>query len=164
MDMNIREVSMGDVAQICEIYNYYIAETLVTFEEDPLTEMQMRERIEHYVASYPWFVCELDGKIVGYSYASKFHQRAAYRHTVETTVYVRKGFERRGIGKALYVPLFAHLVEHGCHAVLAVIALPNPGSVGLHEALGFSRVGTLLEVGRKFDQWIDVGYWQKNLK
>jgi L-amino acid N-acyltransferase YncA len=161
VDMKIRNYSPGDEAKICEIYNYYIAETVVTFEEDALTENQMRDRIESYITNYPWFVCEIDGQVIGYSYASKFHQRGAYRHTAETTVYVRKGFERRGIGKALYAPLLAHLADHGCHAVLAVIALPNVGSVGLHEALNFNKVGHLSEVGQKFNQWVDVGYWQR---
>lgn len=161
--MKIRTFTPGDERGICEIYNYYINETTITFEDEPLSEQQMRDRIENYMTSYPWFVCELDGKIVGYSYASKFHHRAAYKNTVETTVYIRKGFERRGIGKALYDPLIAYLSKHGCHAVLAVIALPNARSVGLHEAYNFIKVGQLSEVGRKFNQWVDVGYWQRLL-
>ena len=161
--MSIRAYRPGDENGICEIYNYYIKETIVTFEEEPLSTQQMRDRIENYIISYPWFVCERDGQIVGYSYANKFHQRAAYRHTVESTVYVRKGFERRGIGRALYEPLIAYLSNHGCHVVLAVIALPNAGSAGLHESFNFTRVGHFTEVGRKFNQWVDVGYWQRRL-
>lgn len=121
----------------------------------------MRERIEEYLVHYPWFVCVIDGVIAGYSYASRFHQRAAYRHTAELTVYLRKGFERRGIGRRLYEPRMKHLEDQGCHAMLGVIALPNEGSVGLHEALGFSKVGHFPQVGKKFGQWVEVGYWQR---
>lgn len=159
--MEIRPFRPGDEAAISEIYNYYITDTAVTFEEEPLQSAQMRERIESYLLHYPWFVCVADGSIVGYSYASKFHPRAAYRHTAELTVYVRKGFERRGIGRMLYEPLIQHLRAAGCHAMLAAISLPNEGSVRLHEALGFTKVAHFSEVGHKLGQWIDVGYWQK---
>ena len=159
--MEIRPFAPGDEIAISEIYNHYIADTVVTFEEQPLSPTQMRERIESYLINYPWFVGVIDGVIVGYSYASQFHQRAAYRHTAELTVYLRKGFGRRGLGRQLYAPLMAHLQAHGCHAMLAAIALPNDGSVGLHEALGFSKVAHFSQVGHKFGEWVDVGYWQK---
>ena len=159
--MEIRPFAPGDEIAISEIYNHYIANTVVTFEEQPLSPTQMRERIENYLINYPWFVGVIDGVIVGYSYASQFHQRAAYRHTAELTVYLRKGFGRRGIGRQLYAPLMDHLQAHGCHAMLAAIALPNDGSVGLHEALGFSKVAHFSQVGHKFGEWVDVGYWQK---
>jgi len=158
--MNIRPFIEGDEHAICEIYNHYIANTIVTFEEQPLSAQQMRERIDAYVAIYPWFVCVINGVIVGYSYASKFHQRAAYRHTAELTVYVRQGYERRGIGRQLYEPLISHLKAVNCHVMLAAIALPNEGSVGLHEMMGFSKVAHFSQVGHKFNHWVDVGYWQ----
>lgn len=158
--MHVRPFSPGDEHDICDIYRHYITQTTVTFEEEALTPQQMRERIDSYRVHYPWLVGELEGKILGYCYASKFHQRSAYRHTVEVTVYVRDGYARRGIGQALYAPLLAQLKSQGCHALLAAIALPNEGSVGLHEALGFTKVAHLREVGRKFDRWIDIGYWQ----
>ena len=159
--MEIRPFAPGDEIAISEIYNHYIANTVVTFEEQPLSPTQMRERIENYLINYPWFVGVIDGVIVGYSYASQFHQRAAYRHTAELTVYLRKGFGRRGLGRQLYAPLMDHLQAHGCHAMLAAIALPNDGSVGLHEALGFSKAAHFSQVGHKFGEWVDVGYWQK---
>lgn len=160
--MKIRPFAPGDEHGIREIYNHYISNTVVTFEEEPLSTQQMRERIESYLQHNPWFVCEdKQGQVLGYSYASAFHQRAAYRHTVEVTVYVHKDHARKGIGKALYEPLLAHLAAHGCHAALAAIALPNESSVGLHEDCGFTPVGRFSEVGRKFGQWIDIGYWQK---
>lgn len=159
--MEIRPFLPGDETAISDIYNHYITQTLVTFEELPLSPEQMRARIDSYLTSYPWLVCVVDGVIAGYSYASKFHQRAAYRHTAELTVYLRPGFERRGLGRQLYEPLIQHLQAQGCHAMLAAIALPNEGSVGLHEALGFSKVGHFSQVGHKLGQWVDVGYWQR---
>lgn len=161
--MNIRPFLPGDEHGISAIYNHYITGTTITFEEAPLTADAMRARIDDYRQHHPWLVCEIDGQIAGYSYASQFHHRAAYRHTVETTVYLRKGFERRGIGRALYQPLLQLLAQQGCHVALAAIALPNEGSAGLHEALGFAKVGHFSQVGRKFDRWIDVGYWEKRL-
>lgn len=161
--MDIRPFAPGDEQGISDIYNHYITGTTITFEEEPLTAAQMRARIDSYVAQHPWLVCELDGRIAGYCYASKFHARGAYRFTTEATVYVRQGHERRGIGQALYAPLLQHLATQGCHTVLAAIALPNEGSVGLHESQGFVKVGHLAEVGFKLGRWIDVGYWQKRL-
>lgn len=162
--MEIRPFEAGDEVAICEIYNHYITDTVVTFEEEPLLPSQMRERIAGYLLSHPWFVCVSDGTVVGYSYASKFHPRAAYRNTVELTVYVRSGFERRGIGRALYEPLIQYLRSNRYHVAIALIALPNDGSVGLHEAMGFSKVGHLSQVGYKFGRWVDVGYWQRNIQ
>ncbi len=161
--MDIRPFAPGDEHGICALYNHYISHTTVTFEEAPLTARAMRARIDDYRQHHPWLVCEIDGQLVGYSYASQFHHRSAFRHTVESTVYVRQGFGRRGIGQALYRPLLQHLAQQGCHVALAAIALPNDSSVGLHEALGFTKVGHFSQVGRKFGQWIDVGYWEKRL-
>jgi phosphinothricin acetyltransferase len=161
--MDIRPFAAGDEHAISELYNHYITHTSVTFEEAPLTAEAMRARIDDYRQHYPWLICLIDGQLVGYSYASKFHHRAAYRHTAETTVYVREGFGRRGIGMALYEPLLQQLAQQGCHVALAAIALPNEGSAGLHEALGFAKIGHFSQVGRKFGRWIDVGYWEKRL-
>ncbi len=161
--MDIRPFAPGDEAAISEIYNAYITGTTVTFEEEPLSAAAMRERIDSYRQHFPWLVCVVGGQVVGYVYASRFHARAAYRHTAEVSVYVRQGFERRGIGRALYAPLFAHLRERACHVLLAAIALPHAASVGLHESLGFAQVAHFTEVGKKFGQWIDVGYWQMTL-
>lgn len=162
--MNIRPCRPGDETAICEIYNHYISNTTITFEETPLTVRQMQERIASCTELYPWLVCELEGEVAGYSYAGRFHHRAAYRFTAESTVYVRHNLARRGIGRALYEPLLSSLGAMGRHTVVALIALPNEASVGLHEALGFAKAGHLAEVGRKFERWIDVGFWQKKLE
>lgn len=165
--LSIRPFAPGDEHGICEVYNHFISHTVVTFEEVPLRPEQMRERIDACRRTHPWLVCEAPSdtgpQIVGYSYASAYHARAAFRHTAEVTVYVRHGLERRGIGRALYEPLMAQLQAQGCHALIAAIALPNAGSVGLHESLGFTPVGQMREVGHKFGRWVDLGYWQKTL-
>lgn len=162
MNPIIRPFREGDEAPIVEIYNHYLTQTTITFEETALTEKQMHERIKSHLVHYPWWVCEREGIVVGYSYASPFHPRSAYRYTAETTLYVRAGFERQGIGKALYAPLIAHLTPL-CHSLVALIALPNTASVALHESFNFKKVGHLTQVGRKFNRWVDVGYWQKTL-
>ncbi len=162
--MNIRPCQPGDVAQITEIYNHYITHTTITFEELPLTIEQMRARIEAYTALYPWLLAVSDaGEVLGYAYASKWKERAAYRHTAESTIYLRHGAEGKGLGKALYGELLTHIKQQGCHVVLGCIAIPNDASIGLHEHMGFSKVAHFKEVGRKFDQWLDVGYWQLQL-
>lgn len=161
--LTIRAFAPGDELAICDIYNPYILGSTATFEEVPLQPAEMRERIDRYRAHHPWLVCEEEGRIVGYSYARPYHERAAYRHTVELSVYIRQGHGGRGIGRLLYTPLIDHLQATGCHALMAVISLPNAASVALHESLGFVKVGHLREVGRKFDRWLDIGHWQRLL-
>jgi L-amino acid N-acyltransferase YncA len=162
--MSIRPFAAGDETAIGDIYNHYIRHTVITFEEAELTPMQVRERIEATTRRFPWLVCEREGQIVGYAYASLWKQRAAYRHSAELTVYVRDGHTGQGLGQALYTALIEALRQQGdCHVLLGCIALPNAASVALHERLGFVQAGRFREVGRKFDQWLDVGYWCLNL-
>lgn len=163
-DTVIRPFAPGDEHAIAAIYNHYIAHTTVTFEEVPLSVEQMRERIDAYRRLHPWLVCVQGGQLVGYAYGARFHARAAFRHTLEASVYVKAGCERRGLGKALYQALIPMLAEQGCRTLVAVIALPHAGSVGLHEALGFEACGRLQEVGFKFGQWLDIGHWTLRLR
>lgn len=158
--MVIRSCTTRDFAAVCEIYNHYIENTTVTFEEVTLSVSDMSARIASYMQSYPWLVCEDDGQVVGYAYAINWQNRCAYRNSVEVSVYVRDGLSGRGYGRALYTELF-DAISDSCHAVVAGIALPNPASIQLHEQFGFRQVAHFREVGRKFDRWIDVGYWQK---
>jgi L-amino acid N-acyltransferase YncA len=159
--MHTRPFQPGDETAIAEIYKHYILHTTITFEEVPLSPLEMRTRVEACTQRFPWLVCESPaGQIVGYAYATAWKTRAAYRHTAESTVYVREGYGGQGIGTALYQALLPSLKEAGCHMVLACIALPNAASVGLHEHLGFKQVAHYPQVGRKFDQWLDVGDWQ----
>ncbi len=110
--------------------------------------------------SLPWLVAELESVIVGYAYATKWKLRSAYRHSVETTIYLEQGCERRGIGTALYSGLLSALRERGMHVAIGGAALPNEASVALHEKLGFEHVATFRQVGFKHGKWVDVAYWQ----
>ena len=161
--VQVRLFQPGDEHAIADIYNHYILNTTVTFEEVPLSPEQMRERIETYRAHHPWLVCVVDGRVAGYAYGAKFHARAAFRHTLEASVYLRAGMERRGLGRALYQALMPMLQAQGCHTLIAVISLPHEASVALHESLGFTPSGRLPQVGHKFGQWLDIGYWSLRL-
>lgn len=159
--MLIRPYEPKDAEKICGIYNYYISNTVITFEETPLTTSTMASRIAAYTQEYPWLVCEVDGEVVGYAYATKWKERAAYKNTVEVTIYLANGLARKGYGKALYAALLDKLKQLNCHVALGCIALPNESSEQLHEFFGFKKVAHFSEVGRKFGEWLDVGYWQK---
>lgn len=156
----IRACLPSDASRICEIYNHYVMATVITFEEVPVTEPEMAQRITSVGASLPWLVWEQNGVIAGYAYASPWKQRSAYRFSVESSVYLCPDFVHQGIGTELYEALIADLRRHDVHCVVGGIALPNPASVGLHEKLGFAKIGQFREVGLKFRQWVDVGYWE----
>lgn len=162
--MEIRKIKFSDVEQITEIYNFYIDNTLITFEEERITPDDMRQRVEKVIKNdLPWIVLEDEegtGEILGYAYANFWHQRSAYRFTVEPSVYLAEHLKGRGYGKILYQALLEILHHKGIKNLLGVIALPNEPSVGLHESLGFKKVGEFNEVGFKFEQWVSVGYWQ----
>ena len=157
----IREPRTGDETAICRIYNHYIANTTVTFGTEPVTEKEMAAEIAAVSDQCPWVVWEDDGRLLGYAAASEWKSRCAYRYSVETTIYLDPEAGGKGIGTKLYADLLERVRAAGHHSALGGIALPNPASVALHEKLGFEKVGHLREVGWKFDQWVDVGYWQK---
>jgi phosphinothricin acetyltransferase len=159
----IRRVAADDAAGIAAIYNHHVANTIVTFEETPVGEDEMRRRIGEIDGSHAWFVAEVDGHVAGYAYAGAWRARSAYRRSVETTVYVGNGVVGRGIGTARYDALLRELAQRGFHCAMGGIALPNAGSVALHERMGFAKVAHFREVGWKFGRWIDVGYWQRML-
>ena len=160
-ELVVRAAGAGDASGIAEIYNHYVATTVITFEEAPVPAAEMARRIAGAGSpSLPWLVAEREGKIAGYAYASPWKARSAYRFSVEVTVYVHPGCPREGIGRQLYEELLSGLRAQGIHAAFGVIALPNEASVALHERFGFAKVAHLTEVGFKFDRWIDVGYWQ----
>lgn len=161
--MEIRPCQPGDYQSICDISNYYIENTVISFEESALTVAEVEERVIACTRNYPWLVYMQDDRLVGYAYASKWQQRSAYRLCVETTVYLRPGEAGRGYGGALYRVLLPRLRELGLQVAIAGIALPNEASVKLHENNGFTKVAHFPGVGWKFGQRVDVGYWQKNL-
>lgn len=164
MDVAIRLANLGDAAGVLSIYAPYCEATSVTFEIAAPTEEQMRERIVSVTANYPWLVAEVQGRIVGYVYATRFRERAGYRWTAEVAVYIAADTHRRGLGKAMYTSLFAILRVQGYAKAIAGITVPNPASVRLHESLGFVQTGTFPGVGHKDGKWLDVGWWQLQLQ
>lgn len=155
----IRDCTDADVPRICDIYNHYIRETTVTFEETPLPVAEMARRIADVRTRFPWLVIESEGTVAGYAYASPWKTRSAYRFAVESTIYLAADALGRGLGTNLYSALLAKLPRCDAHRVLGCIALPNEASVALHEKLGFRKIGIFDEVGFKFGRRVDVGYW-----
>ena len=156
----LRPCTPADAAQVCDIYNHYVRETVVTFEESPVLETDMARRIADVTPQLPWLAWEREGVIVGYAYASPWKVRAAYRHSVEASVYLAPHATGQGLGSRLYQALIAELRQRNLHCVIGGAALPNPASVALHEKLGFRKVAEFREVGFKFGRWIDVAYWE----
>jgi phosphinothricin acetyltransferase len=156
----IRPVKPEDAQAICEIYNYYVDNTVISFEEQPITAAEMKGRIKEITRKHPWIVEEEEGRILGYAYAYKYRERLAYRHTVEITVYLKDSETGKGLGTRLMKRLIEETRERGYHTLISAIAIPNERSVSLHEKCGFKKAGHLHETGFKFNQWIDVGYWE----
>ena len=158
----IREASAADAAAIARIYNHYIANTVVTFEEEPVSADEIARRMaEVRAGALPWLVAERDGRVAGYAYARPWHTRSAYRYSVESTVYLDAADVGRGLGTQLYTELFPLLQARRVHVVIGGISLPNEASAALHEKFGLRKAAHFTEVGFKFERWIDVGYWQR---
>ncbi|MCY4017910.1 MAG: GNAT family N-acetyltransferase [Chloroflexi bacterium] len=163
MSVKIRLACKNDAAQILEIYSPIVRLTHISFEHDVPDASEIAERIAKTLRQYPWLVCEIDERIAGYAYASAFRSREAYQWTTETTVYVREGYQRRGVARALYASLLAILREQGYRSAVGVIALPNAASIRAHETLGFQEIGVFRNVGFKAGAWRDTGWWQLDL-
>jgi L-amino acid N-acyltransferase YncA len=160
----IRDAEPRDAAAIAAIYGHYVLTTTISFEEVPPTADEMAQRIRAVQdGKLPWLVVELDGIVAGYAYATKWKERSAYRFSVETSVYLGAAAHGRGLATALYERLLEVLRVAGIHSAIGGIAQPNAASVRLHEKFGFEPVAMFREVGRKFDRWVDVGYWQRKL-
>jgi phosphinothricin acetyltransferase len=157
----VRSASIHDAEQLVDIYNYYIDNTVISFEEEPLGVLEMKNRVHQILKKgYPYLVYEVENEICGYAYANAWHSRAAYKNSVETSVYLKHDRLSKGIGTQLYSELLKILKEDNYHAIIGGIALPNPTSVALHEKFGYKKVAHYKEVGYKFNTWVDVGYWQ----
>lgn len=162
--MRIRAARPDDAAELSRLYAPYVTGTAITFETVPPTSEEMRARIAAAGDLYPWIVaCDEGGAIAGYAYASPFRARAAYLHSVETSVYVAGPAQGCGIGTLLYGTLLATLTAQGFTQAIAAVALPNETSARFHEKLGFERAGTYRQVGYKLGIWHDVGLWQRAL-
>lgn len=156
----IRPVIAGDAPELCELYNYYIQHTTVTFEETPVSAAEMEARIRHISPAYPWLVWEGAGEILGYAYVHRWKDRQAYRFSAEDSIYVKQGHERQGIGSGLMTALLEEVRKTKIHALIAILCVPNEPSVRLHEGFGFRKAAHFTEVGYKFGAWLDVAYWQ----
>ena len=156
----IRLANTADAASVLAIYAPYITHTSLTFETEVPSLEQFAARIGYYMEQWPWLVCEADGTIAGYAYASRYRERAAYQWSVECSVYVHDDFQRYGVARALYESLFEILRRQGYRNVYAVINLPNEKSVALHERCGFHYFATYEQVGYKLGKWKNVGWWR----
>lgn len=164
MNPSIRLATEQDAEQITAIYAPVVRETAISFELDPPTVSEMRQRIQTTTQQMPWLVCEHAGIVLGYVYAGAHRARPAYQWSVDTTVYVHQRYRGQGVGRALYNALLGILPLQGFYNAYAGIALPNAASVALHEAVGFQPLGIYRRVGYKLGQWHDVGWWQLALQ
>lgn len=164
MEAIIRTATTADAAEIQAIYEPIVRDTAISFEIEPPTVGEMAERMKAIQPRFPWLVCEIDGRVAGYVYASSHHERAAYQWSANVSVYIHGDYHRRGVGRALYTSLFALLKLQGFYNAYAGITLPNPGSIGIHESMGFQPVGVYRKVGYKFGAWHDVGWWSLELR
>ena len=156
----IRSATTADAAAVAAIYNWYVANTVITFEVDPVSDDEMARRIGGVLAAHEWLVLEREGELLGYAYAGRFRERAAYSLATESTIYLRHDLPGKGFGAPLYAELIRRTFARGYRHLVGAIALPNEPSVRLHERLGFVPAGRLARIGRKFERWIDVGNWQ----
>jgi phosphinothricin acetyltransferase len=145
------------------IYTRIVESTAISFETETPTEEDFRRRLERALERWPWLVAGLDARVLGYAYATSHRDRAAYRWSVDVSVYVEQASQGQGLGRALYAQLLDLLTRQGFVNAYAGIALPNPASVGLHEAMGFEPVGVYRGVGYKLGRWHDVGWWWRRL-
>jgi phosphinothricin acetyltransferase len=163
----VRPARVDDLSALTEIYNYYVINTPVTFDLEPYRPEQRRAWFDEHVESgrHRLLVAEnADGELVGYATSSRWRAKAAYDTTVETSIYCRYGATRQGIGTRLYTALFEAIADEDVHRIVAGMTLPNAASTALHERLGFTRVGEFVEVGRKFGQYWNVGWFERPLR
>lgn len=161
----IRDVRISDAEEIANIYNYYIENTIITFETTPISCNEMALRINAILNNnHPFIISEANGYLNGYAYLDKWRSRPAYDITLETSIYLNHHFTRQGFGYLLYEELIKRARDMNTHSLIGVISLPNIASRKLHNKLGFDLVGNFKECGLKFGQLIDVEFWRLALK
>ena len=161
--LRVRDARGDDAAAIAAIYAPVVRDTPISFELEPPDAAAMRQRVLDTLERRPWLVCEREGEVVGYAYAASHRERAAYQWCVETSVYIAESARRQGVGRTLYAALLPLLARQGYVHAYAGITLPNPASVGLHEALGCRPIGGYQAIGFKLGAWHDVGWWDLTL-
>jgi len=162
----VRSAVLSDLPQLTDIYNHYVLHTPITFDVSPFAPEERRPWFDAHASTgrHRLIVAEEDGRLVGYASTSRWRPKPAYDTTVEATVYCRHDVIGRGIGTLLYGSLFELLAGEDVHQVVAGVALPNDASVALHQRVGFRKVGVFSEVGRKFDRFWDVAWFERRLK
>lgn len=161
--LNIRPIETGDIERCLEIYNYYIENTTITFEEEPLTLSEFSERIKGITKSYPFLVAEESGNVVGYAYFDVFNARSAYRHTADLSVYLDKNCLSKGVGSLLYKELERKAPNYEINNIVSLITSENEKSVAFHKKNGFTLKGELTDVGVKFNRVLSVFFYQKSV-
>ena len=161
--LRLRIAEPADAAAFAAIYGPIVRDTAISFETEAPTAEVMEGRVRKLLQTHPWLAAERDGNVLGYCHAGPHRERAAYRWSVDVTPYVHQDARGQGVGRALYQALIAILKLQGFRSAFAGIALPNPGSIGLHEALGFELLGVYRDVGFKHGRWRDVGWWRLGL-
>lgn len=156
----IRNVTINDAQELVNIYNYYVTDTIVTFDKESFTIADFEEKIDTISSQFPFFVFEENNKILGYAYGSKWRKKPSYDNTLEITIYLKKDVQGKGIGTKLYAKLIEALKNEKYHTLIGGLTLPNEESIRLHEKFGFKKVAHFVEVGWKFNKWHDVGFWQ----
>ncbi|MEO0828977.1 MAG: arsinothricin resistance N-acetyltransferase ArsN1 family B [Pseudomonadota bacterium] len=160
----IRSATEADATRIAEIYAPFVNDTVISFEDVPPSADEMAHRIRDVGRAYPYLVAEVDGAVGGYAYAGRHRVRAAYRYSVDVTIYLDPQFQGAGVGRMLYGALFERLEALEFARAFAAITLPNAASVAIHKSFGFTHIGTFERVGFKFDAWHDVSWWGRDLK
>jgi len=160
----IRKVRIEDAQQLVDIYNYYVLNSIVTFDDIPFDHSFFEDKINTISSQYPFYIFEENNEILGYAYANKWRLKPAYKHTIETTIYLKPSATGKQIGTKLYTYLVSELKKQNYHAIIGGLSLPNDASIKLHENLGFKKVAHYNEVGRKFNKWVDVAFWQLNFQ
>jgi L-amino acid N-acyltransferase len=161
--MTIRLATSADLRAINDIYNHFVANSTCTYQEEPSTDAERQVWLTAHGPRHPVTVAEIDGQVVGWGSLSPFHQRSAYRRTVESSIYVRHDRHRQGIGAALLQDLIERARVIGHHAIIAGIDSEQTASIAIHSKFGFEQVGHLKEVGFKYDRWLDVIYMEKTV-
>ncbi|GAA4267960.1 GNAT family N-acetyltransferase [Hyunsoonleella aestuarii] len=159
----IRSFHKNDLKELLEIYNYYVVNTSVTFDIEPLSIETFSDKVNRIKTDYPFLVYLENNEILGFAYGSRFRPKPAYDFVVESTVYVGHNAHGKQIGTKLYAELLQQLKQTKLHTVLGVLTIPNDASIKLHEKFGFKQVANLEEVGFKFGKWHNVGIWQLKL-
>ncbi len=161
--LTIRDIESGDLAQVTEIYNYYVTHTAITFDIKTFSPEERAPWFEQFRPGrlHQCLVIEAENEVLGYASSSKFRVKPAYDQSIEVTIYLKADAAGRGLGYRLYNQLFTNLTDLQIHRAYAIIALPNPQSVKLHKSFGFKTAGTLTQVGYKFGQYHDTLWLEK---